>query len=297
MTIPDYNIRTAAFSWLERAVDADDGIIMRSNLERGFEYQGHRVPLVSPQGIFKPRICELPLSITTIPGGPYNDSFNEDGLLSYRYRGTDPDHPDNRGLRQALLDRAPLAYFHGIVSGKYLAVWPVFIVGDEPGQLTFTVAADDYALLKNTQQRIVDDPTPRREYITRAVRQRLHQRGFHERVLKAYRDHCAICRLKHRELLDAAHIIPDGDPDGEPIVTNGLSLCKIHHAAYDRGVLGITPDYAVAIRKDVLLEEDGPMLKHGLVEMHGTRLLLPRSKGDWPDRIRLERRYVSFLDR
>jgi hypothetical protein len=38
------------------------------------------------------------------------------------------------------------------------------------------------------------------------------------------------------------------------------------------------------------------MLKHGLVEMHGVKLLLPRSKSDWPDRERLERRFVDFLN-
>jgi len=36
------------------------------------------------------------------------------------------------------------------------------------------------------------------------------------------------------ELLDAAHITPDTHPEGEPIVSNGLSLCKLHQAAFDR---------------------------------------------------------------
>jgi predicted restriction endonuclease len=49
---------------------------------------------------------------------------------------------------------------------------------------------------------------------------------------------CAVCSLRHGELLDAAHIIGDGKPDGIPIVPNGLSLCKIHHAAYDTNLLG-----------------------------------------------------------
>lgn len=52
----------------------------------------------------------------------------------------------------------------------------------------------------------------RRKYITSSVRNRLHQRGFRERVLSAYKEQCALCRLRHRELLDAAHIIPDNEP-------------------------------------------------------------------------------------
>lgn len=294
MTDYEHQLRIATFEWLRRVTERDGDVLSRDLLAKGFEFKGERIPLVAPQGIFKPRSCELPLTITTTTGGPYNDSFNDNGLLSYRYRGTDPDHRDNLGLRRAMLDSVPLVYFHSIVPGKYLAVWPVYIVGDDPGGLTFTVAADDHVAIDVSAARTAPDPMPRREYITRTVRQRLHQRGFQERVMRAYREHCTICRLKHRELLDAAHIIPDSEPGGEPIVTNGLALCKIHHAAYDRGVLGISPDYLVSIREDVLIEIDGPMLKHGLVEMHGTKLLLPRSKADWPDRDRLDQRFSAF---
>ena len=50
-------------------------------------------------------------------------------------------------------------------------------------------------------------------------------------MLEAYQSQCAFCRLRRAELLDAAHIIPDSHPLGEPRVSNGLALCKIHHAA------------------------------------------------------------------
>ncbi len=291
---PDAEIRLATFNWLQRAVSQHGDILPRALLEAGFDFEGDRIPLVAPQGIFKPRQCELPLTITTAPSGPYDDSFDESGFLSYRYRGDDPHHRDNQGLRSAMLHNVPLIYLHGVVPGKYLAAWPVFIIGDEPGALTFTVAVDDLNLAASPSV-TAEDPTPRRRYITRTVLHRLHQRGFQERVLRAYRECCTICRLKHRELLDAAHIIPDREQGGEPIVQNGLSLCKLHHAAYDRGVLGISPEYRVTVREDVLEEIDGPMLKHGLVEMHGQKLELPRAEVDWPDRDRLARRYEAFL--
>lgn len=97
-------------------------------------------------------------------------------------------------------------------------------------------------------------------YITATVRQRLHQRTFRERVMQACGEQCSLCRLRHGELLDAAHIIPDGRPGGDPIVQNGLALCKLHHAAFDRRFLGIRPDYMVEVRRDLLEENDGPML-------------------------------------
>jgi len=96
------------------------------------------------------------------------------------------------------------------------------------------------------------------------------------------------------ELLDAAHIIPDHDEGGDPKVTNGLSLCKIHHAAFDRQFIGITPDYEVEVRADILEEEDGPMLRWGLQEMHGKRLLLPGRKEERPDRDLLDKRYQLY---
>ena len=82
-------------------------------LRQGFTYDNDRVPLLAPQEIFKPRILELPLSITTAPDGPYDDTFGPDGLLQYRYRGTDPTHRDNVGLRELMQQRLPLVYLHG----------------------------------------------------------------------------------------------------------------------------------------------------------------------------------------
>jgi len=52
-------------------------------------------------------------------------------------------------------------------------------------------------------------------------------------------------------------------------------LCKLHHAAFDCFIIGITPDYKIELRKDILDENDGPMLQHGLKEFHGNRIILP----------------------
>ncbi len=207
-------------------------------------------------------------------------------------------HRDNVGLRKAMENSIPLIYLHGVVPGKYLAVWPVYIVGNFPAELTFKVAADDPLFVQpdDTKTIAVNDQTaaPRRAYITAVVRQRLHQRGFRERVLDAYREQCACCRLRHVELLDAAHIVADSKPEGEPIISNGLSLCKLDHAAFDSNLIGIRPDYTLVVRKGVLDEEDGPMLLHGLIGMHKQKIVLPRKEINLPDRLLLEQRYEEF---
>lgn len=95
-------------------------------------------------------------------------------------------------------------------------------------------------------------------------------------MLRAYQTACAICHLRHAELLDAAHILPDGHPRGLPVVPNGMAMCKIHHAAYDANILGVRPDLQIEIRTDILEEVDGPMLRYGIQDMQGTFLAPPR---------------------
>ena len=298
----DARVRAAAFEWLSEQVVVHGDVLPRSTLAHGFVLDGQRIPVVGPQGIFKPRVLsDVPLSITTAPEGPYDDSFGPDNLLRYRYRGTDRNHPDNRGLRFAMEYRLPLIYFHGIVPGKYMATWPVFIVKDNPAKLFFSVAVDDAAHLSlsvnaHRVHGMVSEDTDiaRRMYVTAMVRQRLHQRAFRERVLDAYRHQCSFCRLRHEELLDAAHIIADTEPKGEPVVRNGLSLCKLHHAAFDRHFLGLRPDYVLEVRRDILRERDGPTLVHTIQALHGASITLPRQSALRPSRELLEIRYERF---
>ncbi len=293
----DLAIRLATFDWLTGQTAALGDALPRELLQKGFELQGERVPLVAPQGIFKPRIMDLPLSIATTPHGPYQDAFASNGLLAYKYRGADPLHPDNEGLRRAMAMKVPLVYLHGIVAGKYLAIWPVYIVGDDPASFTFHIAVDDAAYLAQPSERAVADDTvvARRAYVTATVRVRLHQRSFREKVIAAYRSQCSLCRLRHQELLDAAHIIPDASPEGEPNISNGIALCKLHHAAFDSFIIGVSPDdYRVHVRRDVLNEHDGPILRYGLQESHGIRLILPSSTTKWPNRDALQWRFKRF---
>lgn len=296
----DLQVRVTAFNWLSEQVNSHGDVLPRRLLEQGFEFEGQLIPLVAPQGIFKPKVLDLPLSITTAPKGPYDDYFGKDNFLIYRYRGTDPNHRDNVGLRKVLELNRPLVYFHGIEPGKYLATWPVYIIGDDQSNLTFKVAVDDalpafgYSATSISRQ-IADVSDARRAYLTSVVKVRLHQRSFRERVLAAYNSQCAVCRLRHRELLDAAHIIPDNLPESKPTIDNGISLCKLHHAAYDSFILGVTPDFVIQVREDILLEEDGPVLQHGLKGLHKAKLVLPTSQSHWPSRKSLEWRYSRFI--
>ena len=148
----DRQVRLRAFDFLSEQTSLHGEVVPWSVLSLGFLFDGKRVPLIGPQGIFKPAILpEMPISIATAPvregeARPYDDGLDEQGLLSYRYRGTDPAHRDNVGLRLAMQRRVPLIYLFGVVKGEYMPVWPVFIVGDDPSGLAFKVAIDDRQL-------------------------------------------------------------------------------------------------------------------------------------------------------
>jgi putative restriction endonuclease len=256
------------------------------------------ITLIGARGIWKPAGLDVPLSITTSWRDPYGDEADDRGFLQYRYFGDPPNpaHPDNAGLRRCLHEGRPIMYFRAVDKGWYSALWPMVLVHDDVGTHTFTGAVEDVTALRpGITPDVADDA--RRAYATRLAMVRLHQAKFRQRVLTAYRKRCSVCSIRHEGLLDAAHILADRDERGEPVVRNGLALCKIHHAAFDTNILGIRPDLVVRIRADVLDEHDGPMLRHGLQELHGVRLVvLPHRELDHPDPERLEVRYEEFRD-
>jgi putative restriction endonuclease len=289
----DARLRLAMFAHLDRvSADHPDGI--PSEAVNSFVFDGQPLRLIVQPGIRKPAMLTAALTIRTTYSpdprdAPYDDGFGPDGAMRYKWRGTDPDHPDNRALREARQRGVPLAYFKGLARGIYHAMYPVLLVDEDRARHEFTVDIFDGPYALGGTALTLD-----RRYSHRLTRQRLHQAVFRPRVLRAYESRCALCRLKHVSLLDAAHILPDRHERGDAIVPNGVAMCKIHHAAYDVNIVGIRPDHVVEVRRDILAEIDGPMLRHGLQEMHGIEISLPKARHDHPDPSRLEERYAQF---
>jgi putative restriction endonuclease len=305
MNIPlqvDAEIRRAALQELQRISEPTNGIVNRQQMEAGFVFGEERISFAHERvGIWRPKILNNPgaaLSLTTVAVKPgvvrrYDDQVGGDDWFAYRYQGDDKNHWHNRAVRTAMELGVPLIYFYGLMPGVYEAVYPVYVVADDPANLTFRLAADAVGLGEKGLMS-GGGAIPLKEYATRQVKVRLHQHRFRELVLGAYGGRCTICRLGHTSLLDAAHIIADKDQRGQPEIPNGLSLCKIHHSAYDANILGITPLYTVEIREDILAERDGPMLRHGLQELNNQALVLPQSAADKPNPEYLEERYAAF---
>jgi putative restriction endonuclease len=289
----DARVRLAMFAFLDRLSAAHPQGIP-SDVINTFEFDGAPMRLIVQPGIRKPASLSAALTIRTTftpPGAdaPYEDTVGADGSVRYKWRGIDPDHADNRALRAAMRNGVPLAYFFPVARGVYQAIYPVYLVDEDRQAHEFAVELGQPLDGSGDAALALD-----RRYTHRLTQQRLHQVVFRPRVLRAYESRCALCSLRHVPLLDAAHILPDRHVRGDPVVPNGLAMCKIHHAAYDANIIGIRPDRVVEVRGDVLAEIDGPMLRHGLQEMHGSAIFLPRSRHDHPDPSRLEERYEEF---
>lgn len=203
------------------------------------------------------------------------------------------DQPDNLALRAAFTLQAPVVYFVGTRPGLYKPLYPCFVVADDPGYGRVLVSPGRMTgPLDEREPILVEDPLERR-YVFRETRVRVHQARFRGRVIPAYRSQCAICRLKEERLLDAAHIVADAEERGEPVVSNGLSLCTIHHRAFDQHLVGVSPDYEVQVARRLLEDEDGPMLEI-LKGSHGVTIELPRRRASQPDRELLAIRFERF---
>jgi putative restriction endonuclease len=290
-------IRQQAMAWL--TIRTNDGRDPISTIDLDdFTLDGRPFRLKDrQQGIWKPASFRAALSIQTVyradgRNRPYADDVGADGLLRYKWRGTDPNLYVNVALREAMNLRLPLIWFFGVGVALWQPVFPVYILAEEPAEYQFVVDPDVARTLAPTGS-VVEEHL--RRYIIAETRRRLHQPVFRASVMRAYGSRCALCSLRHGELLDAAHIVPDGLDGGEPVVRNGLALCKIHHAAFDARIVGIRPDLGVEVRADLLAEIDGPMLRYGIQGLHGGRLMiLPEARSERPDPERLEWAYERF---
>jgi len=298
----DARMRMAAFEHVRKLGEVHDHLTA-NELRPGFLFDGERFPLINPQrGIFKPQQMQFLLSIRTVfprPGSRvwYDDQrevhrqiYEGDETVDYAFMGQDPNAADNRWLREAFENQIPIIYFYGIAPGRYQAMLPAFISGWDAKALKARVA------FGMPDQKTLAPPVDalERRYALRAVKQRLHQASFREAVITAYDGRCALSGLPEPLLLDAAHIISDKDERfGQPVVSNGIPLSKIHHAAFDAHLIGIDPDYRLHVSERLLVRNDGPMLE-ALKQLNGGMIHLPGRLIDHPDRDRLALRFERF---
>lgn len=294
-------LRLAAFAFLNNETRVSP-YVSRERLE-SFSYQGHRLALISGyRGIHKPGDWDTVLSVLSTERRPdqggYDDVERDDGTLLYRFMNNPGKELNayNRALLKTSELGLPLILLEKKAPKVFEAFYPVWIVGSSSEGVVVS-----YQTPNSELGEIVDlaaeagTGSDIRDYVKSTAKRRIHQEVFRSRVLSAYGDRCAICKLGRRGLLDAAHIIDDSHADGHAIVPNGLALCRIHHGAYDQFLIGIRPDRTIEVAHDVLEEVDGPMLQHGLKDIDQQRIRIPRSTRNQPDPRRLQWKYEKYL--
>ena len=290
--------RESLFNKVIELANAHDGMLSRQELSE-FVYQEEVVRLIDPQGgIWNPGASwtaspalSATLSINTTLSGIYDDQEVADGLWRYDYQSGGVEGKNTK-LRKAWELQLPIIWFRQQEIGRRYVPYLVYVVDDFP-EFGYCLISPDLSL----SLAIKTGDEIQKRYALRELKQRLHQPAFRARVLSAYGVRCAVCNLQMGALLEGAHITPDSDPNSSTKVNNGISLCTIHHSAYDAALLGIDTDFSIHVRADVMQESDGPMLKYGLQEMQGKDLILPSQQDHWPDLSRLSHRFHEFEEK
>ena len=111
-----------------------------------------------------------------------------------------------------------------------------------------------------------------------AARRSPRRPGFAEEVLRAYAYQCAMCGFdgalgRNPVGLEAAHVRWHSQ-DGPDVVANGLSLCALHHALFDLGVLGLTAELHIRVSSLYVARSDAG--RRAVDDLSGQPLLAPR---------------------
>ena len=139
----------------------------------------------------------------------------------------------------------------------------------EYGQLLISEVEHPFLSQKSTA------PTEKEEPIRSA--------GFRQTIMGLYDYTCAVCQLRivtmdGESATDAAHIIPFRISKNDD-VRNGISLCKLHHWSFDKGLISLSKTYQVLVSP---LMSDRRPTEWMLTELQDKSILLPEQDRLYP---------------
>lgn len=125
---------------------------------------------------------------------------------------------------------------------------------------SFGESKNDFEALENIANRpneindtIIESISPPRQLTVTSVTKKISDNGFKARVLNAYSQKCAFCGLQLK-LVDAAHILPVSYSESTDETCNGISMCALHHRAFDRSLVTINMEYQI-VHNDKKIEK------------------------------------------
>jgi putative restriction endonuclease len=284
--VSDESIRLLALNRVRELRDLWGDAIPESEIAKGFLHDGEMILLKGQQGIFKPRqLKDGPLTLMSTLGSRYEDELlDEANTVKYDYAPPSREY-ENEGLKNVMRAGSPVILLKQVKAKprpEYMVVAPLYVEGFDNAARQFMLSTRaDLTPAVGTEAGIVLREI-NRAYGETTVQTRLHQAYFRRDVLRVYKTKCCVCELRTRPLLQGAHIVPDSAAQGIAAVQNGLSLCSLHHAAYDRDILRINSDYRVSVEQQ-WIESDDDFGRVALSDFHGRRIELPSDPAHHPN--------------
>lgn len=227
-------------------------------------------------GIFKPKLSNYVLCITSMLSSPYHDQvyFNPDRTwwVHYSPKSGGMDHAANVSLLRCSTDRQPLLVAKQVSDkshrdgSRYRLLGLGYVEQFDPGTDLFRIRGLEWAEvsvvlglglsddLVETALRLESleawTPFVAEDRAVYQVSQERRDRAFAEIVLSNYDHTCAVSgqrfhSARHTEA-EGAHIIRK-DVRGTDDPRNGIALSKSVHWAFDRGIFMISDQYEVVI--------------------------------------------------
>jgi putative restriction endonuclease len=124
-----------------------------------------------------------------------------------------------------------------------------YVLGLSELHQTTAAVLETKALERISREEAVDfdleDIEPKeRRHVLQTVNRKIRDARFRANVLRAYSHRCCVCGIQ-LDLLDAAHIVPVEHERGTDEIKNGLSLCALHHRAFDHALITVAPSYSI----------------------------------------------------
>jgi len=125
------------------------------------------------------------------------------------------------------------------------------------------------------------------------IKQRVNQDVFRAMILNNYDYRCAITGLNIQSLLVASHIIPWADNEEERLnPENGICLSPLYDMAFDKGLIGIQPDYQIVLSKELKEHRKEEFFIKSFAPIEHTKLILPEEHIPNPNFLQYHQDYI-----
>jgi len=258
------------------------------------------------QGIIPLKNPSRSIIVRSSLSGPYDDRMHDNSeYLYYIGHGENQDqkyHRGNKALAEANIHHVPIYGFiidkskgekHWLFLGLLQLIDYKYIKSSEgyrqyQYKLQKKYLPNDEQIIEEQQQlqeeaqteapSLTADTTSK----TTSIQRKTRSSAFSTNVKILYNNQCSVCRrerytVAHYPEVEAAHIYPK-EKNGSDDLRNGLALCKLHHWAFDIGLLYLDDNYVIKTMQHIINNAD----YKEIFDFAGQKILLPEDKRYYP---------------